>query len=619
MALIGRRKKSGPTTRPPVDDDTALAAASAPVPPEKWGRITKPAAGDRDGGKWAEEAWTMVSLVGELSAAILWKTALLSRFRLVASDVDPETGRPTGSTNNALAKEIVAQIAGGATGQSQMLGRLAPLLMVPGESWLAIIHPEGRGEEWHILSKKEIKISGGGQEVELLLFDGSTYKMREEIDTLSRIWRQDPEQSWLAWSPVKAALPVLRRIVRMEQGIEAAGKSRVAANGILLLPLEVSMSTAPPPTGAKPADPDAPNLPPTPPRPSARQVNPDEIRKALQTAMETAIQDPNSAAALVPIILMIKGEYIQYVKHLKFDSDVSDKALEALREGVIRLARTLDMPAEVLLGVGDLNHWSLRGVEMEAVRWHAAPEMETICDALTRELLYPYVPADSGVVIWYDTTDVQADADDTEKLRQAFLDGVVNSRAYGRGIGAGDDDGYDLTTREGLALWVSDTVRRRPELLADFAGVLAKLVPELSDLPAPALPPAQPRVIDAPALPAREPDTRENSAATVLRMCVNTALRLAGQRRASRSDRDRLRAVPARELYRHLSAAAPSEVRRLIEGWDDALDEQLLAGIDRDALRRTVVQVCAAALTTRTAPVLNTAAVRSVMVKAVSR
>lgn len=594
-----------------MDDSTALAAASAPVPPEKWGRITKPPAAS-DGGDWAPECWTMVDLVGELSAAILWKTALLSRFRLVASDIDPETGKPTGSTKNARAKEIVAAIAGGATGQSQMLGRLAPLLMVPGESWLAIIHPENRGEEWHILSKAEIKAAMGGQGVDLLLYDGSTYRMKDEQDTLSRIWRQDPQRSWLAWSPVKAALPVLRRLVRMEQNIEAAGKSRQAANGVLILPTEVSMPAAPPPTGA---DPDAPNLPP-PPGPATRMVNPDQIRIALQNAMETAIKDPSSAAALVPIILMIKGEYIQYVQHLKFDSEVSEKSLEALREGIIRLARTLDMPMEVLLGVGDLNHWSLRGVEMEAVRWHAAPEMETICDALTRELLYPYVPAEDGVVIWYDTTDVQADADDTEKIRQAFLDGVANSAAYGKAIGVGDEDGYDLLTREGMAAWMTDTLRRKPELLPDFAEALSKLVPALAELPTPparALPPAaEPPVVEAPA-PTREPDTLHNNAATVLRLCVNHGLKLAGQRILKGPRGNRLRDIAPLEVYRHLAAPQAHEVPRLIDGWADALDADLLTGIDRAALARTVGQICAAALTHREPAHIPPAAVRAVL------
>ncbi|WP_218027334.1 hypothetical protein [Nocardia vaccinii] len=34
------------------------------------------------------DAASVVDIVGELSFALLWKTALLSRFRLVASDID---------------------------------------------------------------------------------------------------------------------------------------------------------------------------------------------------------------------------------------------------------------------------------------------------------------------------------------------------------------------------------------------------------------------------------------------------------------------------------------------------------------------------------------------------
>ncbi|MBF6411544.1 hypothetical protein IU439_31400, partial [Nocardia farcinica] len=91
------KRKTG-TTDTEAPALPALSAAAAPVPPDRWGKITKPANGAR--GDWQAEAWDMLDLVGELSFALLWKTALLSRFRLVASDLDPETGKPTGSTDN---------------------------------------------------------------------------------------------------------------------------------------------------------------------------------------------------------------------------------------------------------------------------------------------------------------------------------------------------------------------------------------------------------------------------------------------------------------------------------------------------------------------------------------
>ncbi|MCM6777919.1 hypothetical protein NDR87_31525 [Nocardia sp. CDC159] len=586
-----------------VSSVSALTAASVRVSPERWGKVTKPPA---DRGKWQAEAWDMLDHIGELSFALLWKTALLSRFRLVASDIDPDTGRPTGITDNQAAKDIVARIAGGVAGQAQMLSRLAPLMMIPGEGWLAIIYPDG-DEQWHVLSGDEIR--SRGDQVELTLDDGTKYTMDKAVDTLSRIWRPDPRISSLAWSPVKAALPILRRILRMEQNIEAAGKSRQAGNGILVLPREISMPVTAPPTGTP--DPDAPTLPPPPPPPS-RFVSADEVRKALQEAMSTAIQNPASAEALVPIVLTVAGEYVDKIRHIKFDSEVSEKAQAAQEKAIRRLAMTLDMPPEVLLGLADLNHWSLWGVEEEAVRWHAAPEMETICAALTEQLLTPMLPPDLAgkVVIWYDASDVEAEPDQLDKVSTAYKDGVVNAEAYIRELGLSvDQDGYDLTTEAGWALWAVDQVRRTPQLLPQLLPVLRMLVPALAglpDLPAAAPPPppsgGQPETIDAPAIP----DTRDNAARAVVRLCVNEALRRAGARRRGRSDHARLREVSAVDVHRVLGPCAESEVERLIDGWEELADDQVCAeaGIDRTRLRQIVYTIAAVALTTAREPVV---------------
>ncbi|WP_229434722.1 hypothetical protein [Nocardia farcinica] len=607
MAIIWRKRKTG-TTDTEAPALPALSAAAAPVPPDRWGKITKPANGAR--GDWQAEAWDMLDLVGELSFALLWKTALLSRFRLVASDLDPETGKPTGSTDNELAKQIVRAIAGGATGQSQLLSRLAPLMMIPGEAWLAIIYPGGE-EQWHILSRDEVKTRG--DKVELELEDGTKYEVQPDTDTLSRIWRRDPRRSVLPWSPVKAALPILRQIVRMTQNVEAAGKSRQAGNGVLVLPREISMPTTEPPRGESP---DAPNLPPPPPA-AGRFVSAGELRQALQAAMSKAIEDPSSAEALVPIIITVAGEYVDKIRHIKFDSEVSEKALAALEKAVRRLAMTLDMPPEVLLGLADLNHWSLAGVEEEGVRWHAAPEMEVICDAFTTQLLRPLLPPGTEVVVWYDTSDVDAEPDGVEKTRQAFMDGVARPTTYLQQLGLSQDtDGYDLSTRDGWRDWATDTIRRKPELLPVLAPVLRTLVPALGDLPelAPAPPtsgpPPEPPAIDT----SRQPDTREAAAATMLRMSVNEALRLAGKRRRTRQDQGRLRDVPARDTHLHLRCAA-ADIDRLITGWDEVLDEELCVqlGINRARLAAAVTEISRAALTSQSRPVVPVAVVRQVL------
>lgn len=611
VAMIFRRARAARVAADPTSSGSAapllsaITAASTPIPPERWSKATK-AQGKESA--WQAEAWHMLELVGELSFAMLWKTALLSRFRLIASDLDPETGKPTGSTENKAARDVVRQIAGGTTGQSQLLSRLAPLLMIPGEGFLVIIYPGGE-EQWHILGRDEVKSQG--DQVKLLLSDGTTYLMDPENDSISRIWRQDPRQSWLAWSPTKAALPILQEIVRMSQNIEGAGKSRQAGNGLLIIPQEISLPTTGAPTGTP--DPDAPSLP-TPAPPTPQFASPGDVRTALQEAMSTAIADPSSAAALVPIIMTAKGEHIGNIKHIRFDSEVSEKAQAAREAAVRRLAMTLDMPPEVLLGLADLNHWSLYGVEEEAVRWHASPEMELICDSFTRELLRPLVN-DPTVVVWYDTSDVDAEPDQAEKVGKAYELGVANSAAYARELGLSDTDTYDLETKEGLIAWALDQIRRDATLVPTLGPMLSKLVPSFAALETENVPaPTRPGDVNVPAIESnnRTPDTRDQeavAASAVVRLCVNEALRLAGKRRQTRADQNRLRGVNPRDTHlpQYLGPVADRDIGRLILGWEDAVDDDTLAmaGLDRTRLRAAVEGAAGSALVLGKLPVVT--------------
>ena len=495
MALIARTRPKRQNTSPvTVSNLSAVAASAATIPPEKWGKIAK---ASQVKGDWQVEAWQRLKDVGELRFSIYWKRSLVSRFRLVASDVDPDTGQPTGHTDRLIAHDIVSRIAGGTGGQSQMLGRLEVLISVPGEGYIAVIFPDnGLEEQWHVLSRTEIKTKSGVTIIKLP--DGSDYELNPDTDTLARIWSPDAECTWDADSPVRAALPILREIVRMTQNIEAAGKSRQAGNGLLILPEEISMAPGNAPTGA--LDPDAPDLPPGP-IPTINYVTADQIRVALQNAMSTAISDPSSAEALVPLILQCKGEWIDKIRHITFASALTEESRTTRTEAIRRLALTLDMPPEVLLGQADLNHWSLWGIEEQALRWHTAPDMETICHGLTEQLLRPMLirlgEDPDGVVVWYDSSDLESKPDQAEQDTAAYDRGLLTSLAYMRRLDIPEDDGYDIGSEEGWAQWAADMVRRKPELFVQLGPLLRPLLPSLE------VTPAEPA--ELPAAPADEP------------------------------------------------------------------------------------------------------------------
>ncbi|MCD2263663.1 phage portal protein [Dietzia aurantiaca] len=439
---------------------------------------------------WKTEAWQRFDEIGELRAVCQWFAGSLSRVRLVASDINPKTGRPTGATNDHEASTMVADIAGGPAGQAAMLSRLATFLTVPGEGWVAIVtrrpNPEeAEVEEWHILADDEITTQA--QDVVIELPDGAKHHLDPDRDSLFRIWNPHPRHTKQSDSPVRAALSILREIRRCEQTIEAASRSRVAGNGILAVPSEISIPSAAAPVAAPATDPDAPELP-APPVPADVPVSATDLMASLQTAMTAAIQDQSSAAAMVPIVLKAPGEHLDKIRHITLSSEVTETAVRTRETSIRRLALSLDVPPEVLLGVADANHWSAWASQDQAINQHIAPMMTTICDALTESVLRPLLeskghPDPESVVVWFDLTDLAKRPDRGADAQAAYEAGAISREAYLRELGFDAKDAPDPNSDEGKRELAVQMVSRAPSLFPLLADVLGFDIPAGAQMP----------------------------------------------------------------------------------------------------------------------------------------
>lgn len=580
MARLTRRRitPTQPADTTPVP--ASLVAAATPVNLSK-----KPKFGTKSGGAWQSEAWDMFDQVGELKFVTRWLGNSLSRCSIVASDVDPVTGKPIGQTDDQAAIELARDIAGGPAGQAALLGRLATFLTVPGEGWIAIIHrtnPDGTVlEEWHVLSADEIATKG--KVVELTLEDQSKYLMDPDMDTLTRIHVPHPRKAHEADSLVRGALPILRRIVLISQSISATAKSRLAGSGILVLPQEISMPVAQPPTGTP--DPDAPNLP-TPPAPVTQTVDANDVVEQLVEVAGTAISDPGSAAALVPLVMQAKGEHIKDIKHIEFGHDLAETQLKVEEAGIRRLSLELDIPQEVLLGYADSNHWSAWASEESSVRNHIAPLLTVICDALTDGIFRPLLkasghPDPERVTLWFDTSALTARPDRSGDAKDAHGAGAISSEAYRREIGFDEDDAYDMTTDEGRQRWAWDLLGRHPELIDKIGHLVGLTPPPAPGVPAGDGPAAGVEVVPAvraiPGTRGTERDTAPTASDTgaaarlMAGLCVRRALELAGKRLRTRALHTQLADIPIAETFRHVEPVDPARAAALIDGWDAAV------------------------------------------------
>ncbi len=613
LRIVRRRKGEALIAAAPP----ALTAASYPIADPQ--QIFKTGMNGGRRNDWQNEAWEMTRLVGEFAFYVRFRAKTCGRCRLVASEIDPDTGEPTGSIDpdNAEAvrvAEIVRDIAGGPLGQTELLERFAAHLTVPGESWGVILkRPEGT--RWFAVTREEIERGTRNNEVTILLEDGSKHDFNPANgDGMFRVWNRDERKACEATSPARAALPALREIVRTSVKIENIDKSRLANGGLLMLPLEASLPTAQAPVSADKPD---GSVEPPPPVPVAQQFQDMFIEVA-----KIGIADPNSGAALTPIVGSAPAEFLDKIKHIDFGKEMSKVELEKRDNAVGRLAMAVDMSPEQMKGMGEsANHWGSRQIEDQDVQVHVAPVMQTICQAIYSSVLRN-VLAGEGIdpdkyVLWYDTSDLTADPDLRDEAKAAKDVGAITDAAFVRHLGLPDDALYDLETTEGAVEFLKDAVTKDPTLLP----LLAPGIPAFRGIEFPqsqALPAGgggEP--VDAEEVPdpskGQEPGTEnkqpgnESAAVAGLRMALDVwitkALELAGKRRRTRADYARLAAVDMHETHRYLPPVTASEVGALIKGWDVGLDD--LAG--RHGFDANLVRAMVATETRRqlTAPVVE--------------
>lgn len=588
----------------------ALVAASAPVVDTDQIFRNVGLGGCRS--DWQAEAWEHSRKVGEFGFYARWRAASCSRVRLVASELDPDSGEPTGSisednTEGRTVAALVRDIAGGVLGQSQLLKRISQVLTVQGEVWVAVLQrPEG--ERWIALTRKEMTQGTRRNSLIIKLPEGDKHDFAHDVDGLFRVWDPDPEDASLATSPALANLDSLREIRQATAKIRNADLSRLIGNGILAVPSEASL----PPSGApvsanKPGGGDgAPGSP----------VVAQELTHLIVAQAKIAVQEGEaSMASLVPIVVSVPGDHVDKIKHIQFADQVTPVALQTRNDAIARLAMGLDMSPEQLLGLGSTaNHWSAFLLSDQDVQLHVSPVVQLICQAMydnaLRNVLVRNGIDPNKYTLWFDTSKLTADPDLTDEAKDAFEKGAITAEALVRFYGIPDDAMYDFTVVEGWRQWAQDAVRQRPELIATLLPLLDESV-QAVDFPQPqpqALPAADPvQSADEPsgAQQSQEPKTEgeQQNAVTVsadsgmsmaLELMIGRALELVGKRRVKTNDlamRERLRGVDPRDYHRFMPPVADTQVAALMRGWDTGLEElSVRYDFDVHAVRAVVEQ-----------------------------
>lgn len=288
---------------------------------------------------------------------------------------------------------------------------------------LHVRHREGVGECWVVFSDDigwcvatvpNVTVTRGSDVVEFV--DAYGIRRRVPGNRAWKSWDQDKYEPWRSTSPVRRALPDLRRLKAATRNQMRTAESRLATNGLLAFP--------PDEHGARPlAGPEAGG----PAQSMIAQIIDDYIELARES-----FNDDDSPAAAVPF--PYEGPAAQYVDlGRSIDTgalQVEDKALEAF-------ARAVNFPAQLLVsGPGAANHWNEWVLQEVQHRMGLAPKMLPVCADITEFYLRPMVRMLNGQVgswnkapdqvrVGFDMTFLTQKPDVTGQMMEAYRLGIV--------------------------------------------------------------------------------------------------------------------------------------------------------------------------------------------------
>lgn len=325
--------------------------------------------------EWQAEAYGHADQIGELGYVLTLLAANVAKGKLVVVErdehgqvVEPEKdeqGRDIIQGDREKAERVLQAFRGPEGDHRAMLAAGAIHDQIAGEGLLlGEPIPDTNGISWELVSVLEVVQD---QRAEVLtrkrsaksgtvsIADPTAAAQPLDPDTyLARYHRADWSHSGDATSALRRNAAVCREVILWTQLIESTIKSRLAA-GLLLVPEEITFGTDD--EGMEDVD-DA-----------------DRFIELLVEHMSAPVTDRKSAAAIAPMVVRCASDLIDKWKLLSLTDGSLDLMgmLDARSNALRRLAAGLDVPLEVMTGMGSTSHWSAANIDQSTVDKHVIP------------------------------------------------------------------------------------------------------------------------------------------------------------------------------------------------------------------------------------------------------
>jgi len=402
--------------------------------------------------EWQGEAWSYYDSVPPVGFATDFIGNAMSRIRYYIGyqpdpsswpiEVDPEDP-PEDFDQTAYEKAQAALVRMNTGSGLQEMGRKTGInLTIPGECFLVARHApdEVSGvdvERFDVYSNDEIEFprSGGAVKIKPGGDADAEIKLDPARSLVVRIWRPHPRRGELAITPMRRLLEPCEELLLIQRYFRSATRSRLNA-GVWLVPKSAKLG---PDDNKDPEHPDGVDI----------------LADKLVRHFSTPIDDEGSAAAVVPFLLHVAGETIDQFRHQSFAREFDKTAMARVPQLLGAIAGGVDLPDQVVLGLGDVKFRNAEVITDEQFKLHLDPLAGVLCRSWTVGYLYPFMEAkdlDFGPIdpevarrflIWYDPSAATKDPDQAESSNFGYENDLLAGRVWRRVNNYTEEDAPD--------------------------------------------------------------------------------------------------------------------------------------------------------------------------------
>lgn len=592
----------------------------------------------RDEG-WQRELWRFYDIIPEFGFAARWVGQCCSKVRIYVAKVD-ELGRVQNEVKDPRINALADTLLGGPAAKAEALRSLGINLTVAGECYIVgrpgdhNVYGTNPRDEWYVLSSSELRrvqSSNGEWQWAWYMPDGNPFTLDLDHNIITRVWTPHPQRVWCAESPARACQMVLRELEQLTKYVFSQIDSRLIGAGLLIIPNNLDLPAEGTDTSAS-----------------------ESLMYRLATAASQSLRGDGSALGVLPHIVESDPSNVDGWKLMSFESELSKQAPDLRKEAVNRLGVGLDMPPEVLTGLGDSNHWNSFLIDGYGIKVHIEPLMNRICDALTKAYLVPALKLmgkdPSRYTYAYDTSPLALRPQRLQDALNLYDKGMLSAQAVREAGFFKYSDAPD--TEEDVERFLREVLLRDPQLLQNQAireavGIPEEIVPQsamIAPVPmsvglgpegggegglvpdngvmgpsGPPPPPAPPTGIKSelpPVIPntlgevgqfkipptgilqasaAQQRQLEEYGVIVMAEASVRRSMELAGKRLLDRNNRNLFQDVPACELHTRIKVIDQAKANRLLlNAWDqlDALVSFVATDFDTGPLKQSLDRYC---------------------------